>query len=93
MREERKVLCEYMGLRMPILAIPSVLTGSGLDTHPAFSKSGEFLRGCGVHVMYEPETYPPKNEVPWEIMLDELHELMRKYALEQKPDQHRPSGI
>ena len=87
------LLCEYMGLRMPVLAIPCVLTGSGLDNHPAFSKSIEFLRECGVHVIYEPEKYPPKNEVPWEIMLDELHELMRKSALEQKPDPYRPSGI
>jgi flavoprotein len=87
------LLCEYMGLRMPVLAIPCVLTGSGLDTHPAFSKSREFLRGCGVHVMYEPEKYPPKNEVPWDIILDELHEMMRTYALEQKSEQNRPSGI
>ena len=69
------------------------LSGSSLDSHPAFAKSIEFLRGCGVHVLYEPEKYPPKNEVPWEIMLGELHELMRKDGLEQKPDQARPSGI
>ena len=87
------LLCEYMGMSMPVLAIPCVLSGSGLDSHPAFSKSIAFLRGCGVHVIYEPEKYPPKNEVPWEIMLDELHEMMQKYALEQKPDQARPSGI
>ena len=87
------LLCEYMGLRMPVLAIPCVLTGSGLDSHPAFSGSIEFLRGRGVRVIYEPEKYPPKNEVPWEIILGELHDMMRKYALEQKPDPNRPSGI
>jgi hypothetical protein len=87
------LLCEYMGLSMPVLAIPCVLTGSGLDTHPAFSKSIAFLRGYGVHVIYEPEKYPPKNEVPWKIILDELYAMMRAYALKQKPDQTRPSGI
>src|SRR5438067_3513816 len=87
------LLCEYMGLRMPVLAIPCVLTGSGLDSHPAFSGSIECLRGRGVRVIYEPEKYPPKNEVPWEIILGELHDMMRKYALEQKPDPNRPSGI
>jgi phosphopantothenoylcysteine synthetase/decarboxylase len=87
------LLCEYMGMNMPVLAIPCVLTGSGLDTHPAFSRSIAFLRGCGVRVIYEPEKYPPKNEVPWEIILDELHEMMQTYALEQQSDPNRPSGI
>src|SRR6266851_2792254 len=33
------LLCECMGLESPVLAIPCVLTGSGLDSHPAFFKS------------------------------------------------------
>src|SRR5689334_576621 len=28
------LLCEYMGLKMPIIAVPCVLTDSGLDSHP-----------------------------------------------------------
>ena len=72
------LLCEYMGLHMPIVAVPCVLTGSGLDSHPAFFRSMDFLRDCGVHVLYEPEKYPPKNEVPWEVILDELHFLCKK---------------
>jgi hypothetical protein len=87
------VITTPQGTNTLVLAIPCVLSGSGLDTHPAFSKSREFLRGCGVHVIYEPEKYPPTNEVPWEIILDELQEMMRTYALEQKPDQNRPSGV
>ena len=72
------VLCEYTGLRMPIIAVPGVTTGSGLDTHPAFLKSIAFLRECGIHVIYEPEKYPPKNEVPWEVILDELYRICKK---------------
>src|SRR5260370_9929247 len=45
------LLCEYTGLGMPIIAVPGVTTGSGLDSHPAFSKNMEFLKGCGVHVL------------------------------------------
>src|SRR5712691_9351717 len=38
------LLCEYLGLGMPILAVPGVTTASGLDSHPAFFKSMQFLR-------------------------------------------------
>ncbi|MGH2478439.1 MAG: flavoprotein [Ktedonobacteraceae bacterium] len=67
------LLCEYLGLKMPIVAIPCILTNSGLDTHPAFLRSLAQLREYGVHVLYEPEKYPPKNEVPWDIILETLH--------------------
>lgn len=72
------LLCEYTGLRMPIVAIPCVLTDSGLDTHPAFSRSIAQLREYGVQVIYEPDKYPPKNEVPWAITLETLHGLIAK---------------
>jgi hypothetical protein len=55
------IICEYMGMNTLVLAIPCMLSGSGHDTHPAFSKSIAFLSECGVHVLYEPEKYPPKN--------------------------------
>jgi hypothetical protein len=87
------LLCEYMGLRMPVLAIPCVLTGSGLDSHPAFFKSMEFRRECGVRVIYEPGKYPPKNEVPWEIILDELHEMLNQRVQGGNASStNRPSG-
>ncbi len=67
------LLCEYTGLRKPILAIPVVRQGGGLDAHPAFAKSVQLLREYGVHLLSEPEAYPPRNEVPREVVLDELH--------------------
>ncbi len=70
------LLCEYMGLGMPILAIPCVLSASGLDSHPAFFQSMASLRACGVRVLYEPEKYPPKNEVPWDVILAALHDML-----------------
>jgi phosphopantothenoylcysteine synthetase/decarboxylase len=69
------LLCEYTGLKMPIVAIPCVLTASGLDSHPAFPRSIAQLREYGVHIIYEPEKYPPKNEVPWEVILETLHRI------------------
>ncbi len=51
------LLCEYTGLRMPVIAVPCVGTGSGLDTHPAFQRSLGELRAFGVHVVYDRETY------------------------------------
>jgi phosphopantothenoylcysteine synthetase/decarboxylase len=76
------ILCEYMGLHMPIVAVPYVRTDSGLDNHPAFAKSLALLREWGVHVLYEPEKYPPRNDVPWNVVLDALHEVLRKPAEE-----------
>lgn len=74
------LLCEYTGLKMPILAVPGILTASGLDTHPAFLRSMRMLRKHGVHILYKPEIYPPKNQVPPEVILDELHTLIvRRY--------------
>src|SRR5258708_10791910 len=41
------LLCEYTGLRRPIIAVPCFLTGGGLDTHPAFLRSLRMLRRYG----------------------------------------------
>jgi phosphopantothenoylcysteine synthetase/decarboxylase len=51
------VLCEYTGLRKPVVAVPCVGTNSGLDTHPAFRRSLEALRECGVRVVYDRSKY------------------------------------
>jgi phosphopantothenoylcysteine synthetase/decarboxylase len=56
------LLCEYTGLRMPVIAVPCVGTDSGLDAHPAFQRSLGELRAHGVHVIYDPETYSPEDE-------------------------------
>jgi phosphopantothenoylcysteine synthetase/decarboxylase len=66
------LLCEYTGLKKPILAIPVVRQGGGLDAHPAFMQSLQLLRQYGVSIFYEPEVYPPRNEVPYEVILDEI---------------------
>jgi phosphopantothenoylcysteine synthetase/decarboxylase len=72
------LLCEYMGLKMPIVVVPCILTNSGLDAHPAFPRSIAQLREYGVHVIYEPDKYPPKNEVPWKVTLETLHQMTIK---------------
>jgi Flavoprotein len=69
------LLCEYTGLKKSILAIPIVRQGGGLDAHPAFLKSLRKLRKYGVSALYQPEIYPPRNEVPGDVILDALHKL------------------
>lgn len=69
------LLCEHTGRKTPIVAIPGVTTASGLDTHPAFLRSMRLLRKYGVHLLYNPAAYPPRNEVPDEIILETLHRL------------------
>src|SRR5581483_6471224 len=67
------LLCEYTGFKMPIVAVPGILSASGLDTHPAFSRSLRMLRKHGVHVLYRPDLYPPKNQVPPAVILETLY--------------------
>jgi phosphopantothenoylcysteine synthetase/decarboxylase len=66
------LLCEYMSLGLPIIAVPCVPSQT-FARHPAFSKSISLLKEYGVSVLYEPEKYPPMNNVPWEALLDSLH--------------------
>jgi hypothetical protein len=77
------ILCEYMGLGYPIIAVPCFRTGGGLDGHPVFFRNLDFLRKCGVNVMYEPEKYPPKNQIPPHVILSHLNRIMQKLADEQ----------
>lgn len=74
------ILCEYTGLKMPIVTVPCFRTGGGLDGHPAFFRSLQMLRDYGVRVLYEPDTYPPKNQVPVERMLEVLDETIQYHA-------------
>jgi hypothetical protein len=74
------ILCEYTGLKMPIVTVPCFRTGGGLDGHPAFFRSLQMLRDYGVRVLYEPEQYPPKNQVPPDVILEVLDETIRKHA-------------
>jgi len=74
------ILCEYTGLKMPIVTVPCFRTGGGLDGHPAFFRSLQMLRDYGVRVLYEPELYPPKNQVPPDVILEVLDETVRHHA-------------
>src|SRR5260221_14614128 len=74
------LLCEYTGLKMPIVAVPCFRTGGGLDGHPAFFRSLQMLRENGVRVLYEPEKYPPKNQVPPDVILEVLDETIQHHA-------------
>lgn len=76
------LLCEYTGLKMPIVAVPCFHIGGGLDGHPAFFKSLDLLRTYGVHIIYEPENYPYKNQVPPSIILDRLEKEIRRHNSE-----------
>ena len=73
-------LCEYTGLKMPIVTVPCFRTGGGLDGHPAFFRSLQMLREYGVRVLYEPQTYPPKNQVPPDVILDVLDETVSNHG-------------
>ncbi len=63
---------------MPIVAVPCFKTGGGLDTNPAFLRSVRWLKRYEVHVIYEPQTYPPKNQVPPYVILETLHQITAK---------------
>jgi phosphopantothenoylcysteine synthetase/decarboxylase len=72
------LLSEYTGLDMPIIAVPCFKTGGGLNTNPAFKRSVRMLRRYGVCVIYEPEKYPPKNQVPADVILETLEDVIRQ---------------
>jgi hypothetical protein len=76
------ILSEYTGLKKPIVAIPCFKTGGGLDTNPAFKRSVRMLRRYGVTILYQPEVYPPKNQIPAEVILEALQDVMRKKDVE-----------
>ncbi len=70
------LLCEYLGLGAPIVAVPCISTGSGLDRHPAFLENLKKLKAWGVRILYQPEQYPPRNAIPANVVLEELHNLI-----------------
>jgi phosphopantothenoylcysteine synthetase/decarboxylase len=69
------LLCEFTGLKLPILAFPVVREGK-LAAHPAFPRSLHILRRYGVHVLYDTEKYSPRNERSNQDIVDELQRLM-----------------
>jgi flavoprotein len=71
------LLCEGFGRGRPILVVPCV-NQNHLARHPAFLKSLATLRQWGVYVLYDLDRYPPRNEVPWQVVLDTLHQALRQ---------------
>jgi len=66
------ILCEALGRNTPIVAVPYLKLD--LARHPVFTKNLTLLRECGIHILYEPERYPPSNRVPWEVIIEELQQ-------------------
>lgn len=46
-----------------------------LDTHPAFLRSMRILRRHGVHILYRPDLYPPKNQVSPAVILETVYQV------------------
>jgi phosphopantothenoylcysteine synthetase/decarboxylase len=69
------ILGENLGRERPVLAVPCV-NQDHLARHPAFSKSLTTLREWGVHVLFDLETYPPRNEVPWHVFLETFYRII-----------------
>lgn len=64
------LLNEALGAGRPIVACPNAHVD--LAKHPAFGRNVEFLRGCGVQVLFDPARYPlpdgsndPRGIFPW----------------------------
>lgn len=38
----------------------------------------EMLRSYGVHVLYQPDVYPPRNHIPPEVLLETLEQVVHK---------------
>jgi phosphopantothenoylcysteine synthetase/decarboxylase len=70
------LLCEYLGLGKPIVAVP--YTGNGLDRHPAFVQHLKQLSEWGVQIIYDREKYPPFNNVPCKVAIEALDQLWKQ---------------
>lgn len=71
------ILCENLGRGRPILVVPCV-NQNHLARHPVFLKNLDTLRSYGVNVLYDVGKYPPRNEVPWDVILEVLQQVMEE---------------
>ena len=69
------ILSENLGRERPILIVPCV-NQDHLARHPAFHQSLATLESWGVYTLFDLNKYPPRNEVPWEVILDELDHIL-----------------
>jgi Flavoprotein len=71
------ILSENLGRGRPILVVPCV-NQDHLARHPALHQSLATLKSWGVHILFDLAMYPPRNEVPWSAVLDELHHILTR---------------
>jgi phosphopantothenoylcysteine synthetase/decarboxylase len=73
------LLNEGLAAGQPIIAVPN--PSQTLARHPAFLQNVAFLRECGVHVIFDPATYPlpapnlgeaSRDLFPWQALRDVL---------------------
>jgi len=64
------LLCEYTGLKIPIIAVP--VTGEGLGYHPALKRSIRMLSRYGIHLLHQAEGLSLEQEHAATIILEEL---------------------
>jgi phosphopantothenoylcysteine synthetase/decarboxylase len=69
------LLNEALSAGQPIIAVPNPNTA--LARHPAFLRNVEFLRDCGVRILFDPDIYPlptpnlgepSRNLFPWDAL-------------------------
>jgi Flavoprotein len=72
------LLCEYVGMRVPIVVAPNV--NPSLGQHPSFPRNLDELRRWGVRVLHNPLAPPPTWMVPWEQILTELRSTVARPA-------------
>ena len=77
-------LCKGLGLRLPLIVAPCIT--AAFAHHPAFSRSVAVLQECGVHVLYDTESFPAPKIVPWKVILDELNEMYTRHNISEKAD-------
>ncbi len=86
------ILNEAIGLGLPIVAVP--VPNVALAKHPAFQESVERLRSWGVHLLFDPETYPlPTPNMgppaaglfPWEALAAQVHLMSKNVSKPSTP--------
>lgn len=68
-----QLLTSWDASTIPILAVPRA--SKELAQELTFFPSLASLAQRGVHVLYEPDIYPPNNAVPWDVILATLQQL------------------
>lgn len=69
------ILSENLGRGRPILVVPCV-NQDHLARHPILQQSLATLQSWGIHLLFDLAAYPPRNEVPWPVVLDEFHRIV-----------------